>query len=95
ASVIGAPLATATLLQPTVPAIGTTDPDFDLDIKDDVQEECSKFGAVNHIFHRLTLVPANILEQYLHFGSVAAAINAQRALHGRWFAGKMITATFM
>ncbi|KAL5230772.1 hypothetical protein ABZP36_029548 [Zizania latifolia] len=124
ASVIGAPLATTTLLQPTVPAIGTvpgihlpaatqsadngspteylllknmfdpaveTDPDFDLDIKDDVQEECSKFGAVNHIF-----VDKNTSGfVYLHFGSVAAAINAQRALHGRWFAGKMITATFM
>lgn len=32
---------------------------------------------------------------YLHFDSVAAATAAQRALHGRWFAGKMITATFM
>lgn len=27
-----------------------TDPDFDLDIRDDVQDECSKFGAVKHIF---------------------------------------------
>uniref|UniRef100_A0A0D9XK22 RRM domain-containing protein n=1 Tax=Leersia perrieri TaxID=77586 RepID=A0A0D9XK22_9ORYZ len=28
----------------------STDPDFDMDIKDDVKDECSKFGAVNHIF---------------------------------------------
>jgi hypothetical protein len=27
-----------------------TDPDFDLDIRDDVQDECSKFGVVKHIF---------------------------------------------
>ena len=27
-----------------------TDPDFDLDIRDDVQEECSKFGQLRHIF---------------------------------------------
>lgn len=27
-----------------------TDPDFDLDIRDDVQEECSKFGQLKHIF---------------------------------------------
>jgi RNA-binding protein 39 len=27
-----------------------TEPDFDLDIKEDVQDECSKFGAVRHIF---------------------------------------------
>lgn len=26
------------------------DPEFDLDIKEDVQDECSKFGAVKHIF---------------------------------------------
>lgn len=26
------------------------DPEFDLDIKDDVQEECSKYGRVKHIF---------------------------------------------
>lgn len=27
-----------------------TEPDFDLDIRDDVQEECSKFGQLKHIF---------------------------------------------
>jgi len=68
-----------------------TDPDFDLDIRDDVQDECSKFGAVKHIF-----VDKNTAGfVYLQFDSVAAAGKAQQALHGRWFAGKMITATFM
>jgi len=32
---------------------------------------------------------------YLCFDSTSAASAAQRALHGRWFAGKMITATYM
>jgi RNA-binding protein 39 len=32
---------------------------------------------------------------YLRFDSITAAMGAQKALHGRWFAGKMITATFM
>lgn len=27
-----------------------TEPDFDLDIKEDVGEECSKFGRVKHIY---------------------------------------------
>ena len=27
-----------------------TEPDFDLDIKEDVQDECQKFGTVKHIF---------------------------------------------
>uniref|UniRef100_J3LK43 RRM domain-containing protein n=1 Tax=Oryza brachyantha TaxID=4533 RepID=J3LK43_ORYBR len=68
-----------------------TDPDFDLDIKEDVQEECSKFGQVKHIF-----VDKNTAGfVYLRFDSITAAMSAQKALHGRWFAGKMITATFM
>lgn len=32
---------------------------------------------------------------YLRFENTQSAIGAQRSLHGRWFAGKMITATFM
>lgn len=67
------------------------EPDFDLDIKEDVQEECSKFGVVKHIF-----VDKNSAGHvYLCFDSIGAAMAAQRALHGRWFAGKMITATYM
>ncbi len=27
-----------------------TEPDWDLDIKEDVQEECSKYGPVKHIY---------------------------------------------
>lgn len=27
-----------------------TEPDFDLDIKEDVQDECAKFGNLKHIF---------------------------------------------
>ncbi|XP_024016431.1 RNA-binding protein 39 isoform X4 [Eutrema salsugineum] len=68
-----------------------TEPDFDLDIKEDVQEECSKFGNLNHIF-----VDKNSVGfVYLRFENAQAAMGAQRALHGRWFAGKMITATYM
>lgn len=68
-----------------------TDPDFDLDIRDDVQEECSKFGQIKHIF-----VDKNTAGfVYLRFDSITAAMSAQKSLHGRWFAGKMITATFM
>ncbi|XP_057500152.1 uncharacterized protein LOC130784334 isoform X2 [Actinidia eriantha] len=68
-----------------------TEPDFDLDIKEDVQDECSKFGSLKHIY-----VEKNSDGfVYLRFENTQAAISAQRALHGRWFAGKMITATFM
>ncbi|KQJ96858.1 RNA-binding protein 39 [Brachypodium distachyon] len=87
---IGTPTEFLLLKNMFDPAV-ETDPDFDLDIRDDVQEECSKFGVVKHIFvdkHTAGFV-------YLHFDSSTAATSAQRSLHGRWFAGKMITATFM
>ncbi|KAK9666770.1 hypothetical protein RND81_14G210000 [Saponaria officinalis] len=68
-----------------------TEPDFDLDIKEDVQDECAKFGALKHIF----VDKFSEGHVYLKFDNTQAAMNAQQALHGRWFAGKMITATFM
>ncbi|KAL7237050.1 hypothetical protein ACSBR1_020183 [Camellia fascicularis] len=68
-----------------------TEPEFDLDIKEDVQDECSKFGALKHIY--VDKNSAGFV--YLQFENTQSAISAQRALHGRWFAGKMITATFM
>ncbi|XP_056170121.1 uncharacterized protein LOC130134442 isoform X2 [Syzygium oleosum] len=68
-----------------------TEPDFELDIKEDVQEECSKFGNLKHIF--VDKNSAGFV--FLRFENTQSASDAQRALHGRWFAGKMITATFM
>ncbi|XWS55117.1 hypothetical protein CRYUN_Cryun10bG0147500 [Craigia yunnanensis] len=68
-----------------------TEPDFELDIKEDVQEECSKFGKLKHIY--VDRDTAGFV--YLRFEDTQGAINAQRNLHGRWFAAKMITATFM
>ncbi|TQD71886.1 hypothetical protein C1H46_042576 [Malus baccata] len=68
-----------------------SEPDFDLDIKDDVQEECSKYGKLKHIY-----VDKNTAGHvYLRFETIEAALNARHVLHGRWFAGKMIETTFM
>ncbi|KAG6653535.1 RNA-binding protein 39-like isoform X2 [Carya illinoinensis] len=93
---LGVGLQGPTVTVPTVDTIGVpseclllkdmfdpkieTEPDFDLDIKEDVREECSK--------HSAGFV-------YLRFENTQAAAAAQRSLHGRWFAGKMITATYM
>ncbi|XP_027366739.1 RNA-binding protein 39 [Abrus precatorius] len=67
------------------------EPDFDLDIKEDVEAECSKFGKLKHIY--VDKKSAGFV--YLRFEDTQSAVSAQRALHGRWFAGKMITASFM
>ncbi|KAL7104547.1 hypothetical protein ACP275_08G252100 [Erythranthe tilingii] len=67
------------------------DPEFDLDIKDDVHEECSKYGRVKHIY-----VDKNSAGYvYLRFESIEAASGAQQAMHKRWFARKMISAIFL
>ncbi|XP_019231356.1 PREDICTED: RNA-binding protein 39 [Nicotiana attenuata] len=68
-----------------------TDPEFDLDIKDDVKEECSKYGRVKHIH-----VDKNSSGYvYLRFDSVEGASRAQQAMHKRWFAGRSISAIFL
>ncbi|THU68767.1 hypothetical protein C4D60_Mb08t07320 [Musa balbisiana] len=58
---------------------GLTQPDFDLEIQEDVREECSKFVPVKHIY-----VDKNSIGWvYLRFDSAASAANCQRAMHGR------------
>lgn len=68
-----------------------TEPDFDEDIKEDVAEECSKFGRVKHIY--VDKNSAGFV--YLRFETVQAASGAQQAMHMRWFARRLISAVFM
>ncbi|XP_019430212.1 PREDICTED: RNA-binding protein 39-like isoform X3 [Lupinus angustifolius] len=68
-----------------------TEPDFDLDIKEDVEEECSKHGRVKHIY--VDKRSAGFV--YLRFETVEAASAAQREMHNRWFARRLISAVYM
>ncbi|XP_057542098.1 uncharacterized protein LOC130820660 [Amaranthus tricolor] len=68
-----------------------TDPEFDLDIKEDVGEECSKFGRVRHIY----VDKHSAGHVYLRFDNKEAAMNAQQGMHMRWFARRLISAIFM
>lgn len=68
-----------------------TDPEFDLDIKEDVEEECSKFGPVKHIY----VDKHSAGHVYLRFDNKEGAMNAQRGMHMRWFARRLISAIFM
>uniref|UniRef100_A0A7N0T909 RRM domain-containing protein n=1 Tax=Kalanchoe fedtschenkoi TaxID=63787 RepID=A0A7N0T909_KALFE len=68
-----------------------TDPDFDQDIKDDVEEECSNFGRVKHIF----VDKSSAGYVYIRFDTIEAAMKAQRAMHMRWFARRLVSALFM
>ncbi|KAG0469458.1 hypothetical protein HPP92_016158 [Vanilla planifolia] len=69
-----------------------TDPDFDLDIKEEVQEECTKFGPLKHIYVDKHNSAGCV---YLRFETIAAASICQKAMHLRWFARRSLSATFM
>lgn len=67
-----------------------TEPNWDQEIGTDVTEECSKYGPVSH-----THVDKNSKGfVYLKFATVEGSAAAQKALHGRWFAGRQVVAEF-
>nr|XP_029525199.1 RNA-binding protein 39-like isoform X3 [Oncorhynchus nerka] len=67
-------------------------PGWDVDIQHDVIEECNKHGGVVHIYVDKNSTEGNV---YVKCPSVPAAMAAVNALHGRYFAGKMITAAYV
>ena len=64
---------------------------WDQEIRDDVIEECNKYGGVLHIFVDKVAPQGNV---YVKCPTVSTAVSAVNALHGRWFAGKVITGNF-
>ncbi|XP_069508341.1 RNA-binding protein 39 isoform X1 [Ambystoma mexicanum] len=68
------------------------EPGWDTEIKDDVIDECNKHGGVIHIYVDKSSTQGNV---YVKCPSIAASAAAVNALHGRWFAGKMITAAYV
>jgi RNA-binding protein 39 len=69
-----------------------TEPNFHLDIQEDVTEECAKYGKVLQC-HVVRDSPSGLV--YLKFESTDGATKAIQALNGRWFAGKVISAEFI
>lgn len=65
---------------------------WDLEIKDDVIEECRKHGGVIHIYVDKNSAEGNV---YVKCATIPVAMAVVSALHGRWFAGKMITAAYV
>lgn len=68
-----------------------TEPNWDQDIRDDVAEEVSKYGKLKHIF--VDKDSAGYV--FLRFTSVPEAEAVVKAMNGRWFASRQITAEFM
>lgn len=65
---------------------------WDQEIRDDVIEECNKHGGVVHIYVDKAAVQGNV---YVKCPNIAAAVASVNALHGRYFAGKLITAAYV
>eukprot|EP01097_Dermamoeba_algensis_P008578 TRINITY_DN576_c0_g1_i1.p1 TRINITY_DN576_c0_g1~~TRINITY_DN576_c0_g1_i1.p1 ORF type:complete len:273 (-),score=64.90 TRINITY_DN576_c0_g1_i1:91-909(-) len=66
------------------------DKDYLLEIRDDVEDECGKFGVVQS-----AKVDGNSEGfVYVKFATIDAAQKALNNLNHRWFAGKMITVEF-
>jgi len=59
---------------------------------DDVIDECNKHGGVLHIYVDKASPQGNV---YVKCPSVTVAVNAVTSLHGRWFAGRIITAAYV
>ncbi|XP_031172697.1 RNA-binding protein 39-like isoform X1 [Sander lucioperca] len=68
------------------------DPSWAVEIQDDVIEECNKHGGIVHIYVDKNSAQGNV---YVKCPSIPAAMATVNALHGRWFAGKMITAAYV
>jgi RNA-binding protein 39 len=68
-----------------------TEPDFDEDIKEDVAEECNKYGRLEHVW-----VDKNSAGWvYMKFDGVDGSKRTYDNLNRRWFAKRMITAKFI
>jgi RNA-binding protein 39 len=68
-----------------------SDPEFDLDIKEDVEEEATKFGTLKHIF-----VDKNSMGMvYVRYNDIDGAKQLVSAFNGRWFASRQISADFV
>ena len=68
-----------------------TEKNWEREIEEDVKVECSKYGKVCHI----AVDPRSAGHIYLKFDSIEAATRAIKALDGRYFAGKSVSAVFV
>jgi len=68
-----------------------TDPEFFNDIHADVEQECRKYGPVAKVWPDQS---SNRGDVWVRFADVTSALNCQRALDRRWFAGQQIIAEF-
>jgi RNA-binding protein 39 len=65
--------------------------DFVNEIKQDVIDECERFGRIRHIY----VDKHSAGHVYVRFDSADAAKQAHQLLNQRWFAKKLITSEYL
>ncbi|KND03989.1 CC1-like family splicing factor [Spizellomyces punctatus DAOM BR117] len=68
------------------------EPDWDKELKDDVESECSKYGKLRHVGIDTESPDGRI---YMKYNSIPEAEAAVNALNGRFFAGNRIEAAYV
>lgn len=68
-----------------------SNPTWASEIRDDIIEECQKHGGILHIY----VDQASQGNVYVKCPSIASAVLAVNSLHGRYFAGRIITAAYV
>ena len=69
-----------------------TQSDWHQEIMDDVIDECNKFGGCVHVYVDKMSSDGNV---YVKCPTVKIAVDSVASLHGRYFAGKLITAAYV
>jgi len=78
------------LFDPDVEA--SRNPNWVQEIRDDVIDECNRFGGVVHIYVDEKSKDGNV---YVKCSTIASAINAVNSLHGRFFSGRMVVGNYI
>lgn len=79
------------LLQHMYDPLVETEPEWDFEITEEVREECTKFGRVEHI-HVPKTTEGDV---FVRFASTDSAQAAVASLNGRWFGGLQVTALYI
>jgi len=69
-----------------------TDPDFDLDIREDVMDEVAKYGQLRHIYVDKTSVDGQVFLKFVNHAGAAATF---QALNHRWFGQSQIKCQYV
>ncbi|CAF2420894.1 unnamed protein product [Rotaria sp. Silwood2] len=74
------------------PVAEARNPRWTQEIRDEVIEECNKHGGVVHIYVDEKSPDGNV---YVKCSTIASAINAVNALHGRFFSGRTVIGNYI